>query len=76
MNVGTEAGRFSSLASEKNATVIGIDIDSYGLKRLKLETKNVDVIQADARKIQLKDSTFDAVFIIEVLDYRSNLDEA
>ena len=76
MDVGTEAGRFSSLASEKNATVIGIDIDSYGLKRLKLKTKNVDVIQADARKIPLKDSTFDAIFMIEVLDYISDLDEA
>jgi ubiquinone/menaquinone biosynthesis C-methylase UbiE len=76
MDVGTEAGRFSSLASEKNATVIGIDLDSYGLKRLKLKTKNVDVIQADARKIPLKDSAFDAIFMIEVLDYISDLDEA
>jgi ubiquinone/menaquinone biosynthesis C-methylase UbiE len=76
MDVGTEAGRFSSLTSENNATVIGIDIDSYGLKRLKLKNKNVDVIQADARKIPLKDSTFDAIFMIEVLDYISDLDDA
>ena len=76
MDIGTEAGRFSSLASEKNATVIGIDIDSYGLKRLKLKTKNVDVIQADSRKIPLKDNAFDAIFMIEVLDYISDLDEA
>ena len=76
MDVGTEAGRFSSLASDKNATVIGIDIDSYGLKRLKLKNKDVDVIQADARKIPLKDSIFDAIFMIEVLDYMSDLDEA
>jgi len=76
MDVGTEAGRFSSLASDKNAAVIGIDIDSYGLKRLKLKTKNVAVIQADARKIPLKDHTFDAIFMIEVLDYISDLDEA
>jgi ubiquinone/menaquinone biosynthesis C-methylase UbiE len=76
MDVGAEAGRFSSLSSDKNATVIGIDIDSYGLKRLKLKNKNVDVIQADARKIPLKDGTFDAIFMIEVLDYISDLDEA
>jgi ubiquinone/menaquinone biosynthesis C-methylase UbiE len=76
MDVGTEAGRFSSIASDKNAVVIGIDIDSYGLKRLKLKTKNVTLIQADARKIPLKDRTFDAIFMIEVLDYISNLDEA
>jgi len=75
MDIGAEAGRFSSLSSDKNATVIGIDISSYGLKRLKLKTKDVDVIQADARKIPLKDSTFDAIFMIEVLDYILDLDE-
>ena len=61
MDVGAEAGRFSLLAADSNATVIGIDIDSYGLKRLKLKTKRVNVIQADARKIPLKDETFDAI---------------
>jgi len=76
MDVGAEAGRFSSIASEKNATVIGLDLDFYGLKRLKLKTKNVGVIQADARKIPVKDSTFDAIFMIEVLDYIPDLDEA
>ena len=76
MDVGAEAGRFSLLASDKNATVIGIDIDSYGLKRLKLKTKDINVIQADARKIPLKDGAFDAIFMIEVLDYITELDEA
>lgn len=76
MDVGTEAGRFSTIASGKKATVIGIDIDSYGLKRLKLKTKNVAVIQADARKMPLKDDIFDAIIMIEVLDYISDLNEA
>jgi ubiquinone/menaquinone biosynthesis C-methylase UbiE len=76
MDVGAEAGRFSLLATDSNATVIGIDIDSYGLKRLKLKTKRINVIQADARKIPLKDETFDAIFMIEVLDYIPELDEA
>jgi len=75
MDVGTEAGRFSSIASDKNAAVIGIDIDSYGLKRLKLKTKNVEIIQADARKIPMRDCAFDAIFMIEVLDYIYDLDE-
>ena len=75
MDVGTEAGRFSSIASDKNATVIGIDLDSYGLRRLKLRTKNVGVIQADARKLPMKEHTFDAIFMIEVLDYIPDLDE-
>jgi ubiquinone/menaquinone biosynthesis C-methylase UbiE len=76
MDVGAEAGRFSSIDSEENAAVISIDIDSYGLKRLKLKTTNVDAIQADARKIPLKDDVFDAIFMIEVLDYINDLDDA
>jgi ubiquinone/menaquinone biosynthesis C-methylase UbiE len=76
MDVGAEAGRFSLLATDTNATVIGIDIDSHGLKRLKLKTKRVNVIQTGARKIPLKDETFDAIFMIEVLDYIPELDEA
>ena len=76
MDVGAEAGRFSLLAANNNATVIGIDVNSYGLKRLKLKTKHVDIIQADARKIPLKDEIFDAIIMIEVLDYIAELDEA
>jgi tRNA1(Val) A37 N6-methylase TrmN6 len=34
MDLGAEAGRFSLLVADKNATVIGIDIDPYGMKRL------------------------------------------
>ncbi len=76
IDVGAEAGRFSLLAEASRATVIGIDIDSYSLKRLKLKNRNVNVIQADARKIPLRSHMFDAVFIIEVLDYIPEVDEA
>jgi ubiquinone/menaquinone biosynthesis C-methylase UbiE len=76
MDVGAEAGKFSLMVEDTNATVIGIDIDSYGLKRLKLKTKRVNIILADARKIPLKDETFDAIFMIEVLDYIPEADEA
>ena len=76
MDVGAEAGRFSLLATDTNAMTIGIDIDSYGLKRLKLKTKHANVIQADARKIPLKDEIFDAIFMIEVLDYIPEVEEA
>ena len=76
MDVGAEAGRFSLLTSNSEATVIGIDIESYGLKRLKLKTKNINVIQADARKIPIKEGVFDAIFMIEILDYIAELGEA
>ena len=76
MDVGAEAGKFSLLSSNSEATVIGIDIESYGLKRLKRKAKDINVIQADARKIPLKEGVFDAIFMIEVLDYLTELDEA
>ncbi|MCW4044662.1 MAG: class I SAM-dependent methyltransferase [Candidatus Bathyarchaeota archaeon] len=76
MDVGAEAGRFSLIAKDADAVTVSIDIDSYGLKRLKLKTKQANVIQADARKIPLKDEVFDAVFMIEVLDYIPEVEEA
>lgn len=75
LDVGAGAGKFSLLAAEKNATVVSIDLDAYGLKRLKLQNKHAYIIQADARKIPLKGEVFDAIFMVEVLDYISEADE-
>jgi ubiquinone/menaquinone biosynthesis C-methylase UbiE len=75
MDIGAEAGRFSQL-SNSNAETISLDIDSYGLKRLKLKTKSINAIQADAREIPVKAETFDAIFMIEVLDYIPELGQA
>ena len=76
IDVGAEAGRFSLMSTNNNASMIAIDIDSYSLRRLKQKNKDVVVIQADARKIPMKNATFDAVFMIEVLDYIPELTEA
>lgn len=76
MDVGAEAGRFSLLAANRKATVISLDLDSYSLRRLKLKNKEANVIQADARKLPLKEGIFDLVFMIEVLDYIPELDAA
>lgn len=74
MDVGAEAGRFSQLNA--NTQTISIDIDPYGLKRLKQKAPNTHVIQADARKIPLQNETLDAITMIEVLDYIPELDQA
>jgi len=76
MDVGAEAGRFSLLAANSKATVVSVDVNSYALKRLKLKTKQVNIIQADARHLPLRDEVFDVVFMIEVLDYIPELDQA
>ena len=76
MDVGAEAGRFSLLAANNKATVVSVDVNSYALKRLKLKNKEVNIIQADARQLPLRDGVFDVVFMIEVLDYIPELDQA
>jgi len=76
MDVGAEAGRFSQQSADENTYTVSMDIDSYGLKRLRLKTNSVNVIQADARKIPLRNETFDAILMIEVLDYIPELDQA
>jgi ubiquinone/menaquinone biosynthesis C-methylase UbiE len=76
MDIGAEAGRFSIFTANLHATVVGIDIDSYGLRRLKLKNRLVHLIQADARKIPLRKSLLDVVLMIEVLDYIPELEIA
>ena len=76
MDVGAEAGRFSLFAANTKAYVVSVDVDSYALKRLHLKNRSVNVIQADARHLPLKDSVFDVVFMVEVLDYIPELDQA
>jgi ubiquinone/menaquinone biosynthesis C-methylase UbiE len=76
MDVGAEAGRFSQLSKAASIETISLDINLYGLKRLKLKTKNINAIQADARKTPIEDQTIDVIFMIEVLDYIPELDEA
>jgi ubiquinone/menaquinone biosynthesis C-methylase UbiE len=76
MDVGAEAGRFSLLAANSKATVVSVDINAYALRRLKLKNRQVNIIRADARYLPLKDEVFDVVFMIEVLDYISELEQA
>ena len=76
MDVGAEAGRFSLLAANSKATVVCVDVNSYALKRLKLKNREVNIIQADDRHLPLKDEVFDVDFMIEVLDYIPELEQA
>jgi ubiquinone/menaquinone biosynthesis C-methylase UbiE len=75
MDVGAGAGKFSLLEGENNGTVVSIDIDAHGLKRLKLQNDKVNIIQADARNIPLKNEVFEAIFMVEVLDYISEAEK-
>ena len=76
MDVGAEAGRFSRFSKTNKTDTISLDIDKTGLKRLKHKTRNNTPIQADARKIPFKNDVFDAIFMIEVLDYIPEIHQA
>jgi ubiquinone/menaquinone biosynthesis C-methylase UbiE len=76
MDVGAEAGRFSLFAANSKAYVVSIDLNLYALKRLKLKNKDVNIILSDARHLPLKSEVFDVVFMVEVLDYIPELEQA
>ncbi len=75
LDIGAGAGKFSLLAANSDIDVVSIDIVSYGLRRLQLKKPDVQIIKADARKIPLRDGIFDAIVMIEVLDYIPELDQ-
>lgn len=75
VDVGAEAGRFALMAATGKVNVVGIDFDNYSLRRLKQKNSAVTVIQADARKTPFRRGLFDALFMIEVLDYIPELYE-
>lgn len=74
-DVGTGAGKFTLIAVEKGLETISLDIDLHGLKRLRLKTSKVQLVQADARALPFKSDVFDAVFSMEVVDYIPELDK-
>ncbi len=76
LDVGAEAGRFSVFAAKSQTTVVSIDLDSYALGRLHAKNRDVHPIVADARCLPLKDCAFDVVFMVEVLDYVAELEQA
>jgi ubiquinone/menaquinone biosynthesis C-methylase UbiE len=69
LDVGAESGRISLLTLNTKTNVVSIDIDRISLRRLRQRTKQPYVIVADARCLPFKSGVFDAVFMIEVLDY-------
>ncbi len=76
IDVGAEAGRFSLLADKSKASVVGIDVDKYSLRRLKQKNPGVPVVQADARKLPFKNEAFDSALMVEVVDYIPQLCDA
>lgn len=76
LDVGAESGRVSLFALNTKTSVVSIDIDTVSLRRLKQRTKQAFIVAADARKLPFKDGVFDATFMIEVLDYIPELEDA
>ncbi|MDR2707497.1 MAG: class I SAM-dependent methyltransferase [Nitrososphaerota archaeon] len=69
LDVGAESGRISLFALDTKTSVVSVDIDCVSLKRLRQRTRQAYVVAADARYLPFKSGVFDAVFMVEVLDY-------
>jgi len=76
LDVGAESGRISFIALNTKTSVVSIDIDCVSLRRFKQRTNQAYIVAADARKLPFVSEVFDAVFMIEVLDYISELEVA
>jgi SAM-dependent methyltransferase len=76
LDVGSESGRLSFLAVNNKTEVVNIDIDRNSLVRLRQRMAKARVVVADARCLPFKSEVFDAVFMLEVLDYFSELEIA
>jgi ubiquinone/menaquinone biosynthesis C-methylase UbiE len=76
LDVGAESGRISLIALNTKTDVVSIDIDCVSLKRLRNRTRQTYVVVADARWLPFRREVFDAVFMVEVLDYIPELEVA
>lgn len=71
LDIACGSGRFSSLIENKGIFVIAVDMNRAGLELMKskIQKNNIELVQADATHIPLKEGTFDAIISIETIDY-------
>ena len=74
LDAGCGNGRFTSMAAQSGAEVIGIDLGT-GVKSAFEHTRemsNVHIVRGDLFRLPFKDKTFDRVFSIGVLQHTGN----
>ena len=71
LDAGCGGGRYSKVAGEAGAHVVGADHSSAVEKAQKLcaHLDNVDLLQADLKRLPLKEASFDRVFSIGVMHH-------
>jgi SAM-dependent methyltransferase len=65
-------GRFLDVISENTILTLGVDISRIRLQRAKKrKNTNIELVLADASCLPFRNSSFDGVFIIELLEHMS-----
>ncbi len=69
LDCGCGIGRWGYLLRKKGFTVIGFDLKKSNLLQAKKYSRYQDLVVADAKCLPFKDSTFDCLTAIEVLEH-------
>lgn len=72
LDAGCGCGRFSRVASDAGAIVVGIDGAPHAIRAAKTLVPKAEFVHGDLKKLPFKNETFDAVFSIGVVHHTSD----
>ena len=74
LDVGGGSGRFSIPLFKTGADIVCLDYNLTALSILQKKESSIPLIRGDGQKLPFRDSTFDAVLVIEAIEYMADKD--
>lgn len=74
LDVGGGSGRFSIPLFKTSADIVCLDYNLTALSILQKKESSIPLIRGDGQKLPFRDSTFDAVLVIEAIEYMADKD--
>ena len=72
IDIGCGRGRYTRLLCERAEFTVGMDVDQYGLQRIRNKGIECSLVQGSAENLPFKASSFDFVLCSEVLEHLNN----
>ena len=72
LDVGGGSGRISIPLSKKGIDVVVLDKDPIPIQILHEKDRGIPICLGDAQELPLKDSIFDCIICLQMVDYLSN----